>query len=194
MVARAPFQNEWPRPDFEAATFPTAVSEAPTSKTPKRFKARRKKRNERKTTNAGDWSWKPQPTCWPMDRKARRSPASAQNEAMTPAAKTSPWILVWRGWAPACLMKPRTFRDRTGRTQGMRFRMRPPRNANARAAGNPVVGAGGVGGGGTAASSVTGMSTRTAFPCAQRTPLSRRKGSMRLAASATSRRWREAPG
>ena len=89
-VASAPLQNEAARPVRRAVRLPAAMSEVPTSKTPKRFSPSRRKRPARKTTKAGDWSWKPQPTCSPAARSARSSPASAQKETSTPAVKAAP--------------------------------------------------------------------------------------------------------
>ena len=37
-------------------------------------------------TNAVDWSWKPQPICSPPARSATSTPATAANDASTPAA------------------------------------------------------------------------------------------------------------
>ena len=40
--------------------------------------------------NAGDCSWKPQPSCSPPRRRTSSRPASIQKEARTPAVKASP--------------------------------------------------------------------------------------------------------
>src|SRR5262250_556960 len=58
----------------------------PTSNTPERLSASAKKNSASTATATGDCSWKPQPSSPPSARAARRTPASSQNDAITPAA------------------------------------------------------------------------------------------------------------
>ena len=74
---------------------------------------------------------------------AGRRPGRQRGETM-PAAKarlwkTASWRLPW-----ACWMKARALRGMTGRTQGMKLRMKPPRMAKRRSSARGVLLVGGV--------------------------------------------------
>ncbi len=88
----------------------------------------------RPATTGGDWSWKPQPTAAPPLRTATRSPPRARNVTRTPAKKARPCARADRS-SPPWPASDAAFSDSTGNTQGMRFRIRPPRKAKARASG-----------------------------------------------------------
>ena len=49
---------------------------------------------------------------------------------MTPAANTKPLVRTAAGCFLACSTKPMALMDRTGNTQGIKFRIRPPRTAS----------------------------------------------------------------
>ncbi len=65
--------------------------------------------------------------------------ASASIEAITPAANISPLARTAAGCVLACSTRPIALMDRTGNTQGIRFRISPPRTASSMSAPSPGV-------------------------------------------------------
>ena len=137
-VASRPLRNEPAQPSRPDSRAPAAAAPAPISNTPKRFRPTRKNSMAARVTSHGLWNWKPQPSIWPPARSPMSSPAMAQKDTRTPAENTRPCAnaLCLPAWA--WRTRPRTFSDRTGRTQGMRLSRIPPRNARARAASRPA--------------------------------------------------------
>ena len=108
----------------------------PNSKTPDRLSARTKNRTASAVTTAGDWSWKPQPSCSPTPRSPAIAAPSAQNAITTPAANAMASRRSDR-WSPSrAVTSPSAFSDSTGKTQGIRFSNNPPANPKASATGN----------------------------------------------------------
>ena len=136
-VARTPLRKEPPSPPPESILPPSPTREVPISNTPKRLRPNMKMMTDRITMKAGDWSWKPHPSCSPPARRAIRTDASARKETSTPAVKTSPCRRAFAGSSPAWWMNPSTLMDSTGSTQGMRLRIRPPTRAKSRACHRP---------------------------------------------------------
>lgn len=77
----------------------------------------------------GLWRWKPQPMSFPSSLRVMRTPARAHMETTTPRPNVIPCHLILDESSPACWAKPVIFRPRTGKTQGMMFRIRPARRA-----------------------------------------------------------------
>ena len=77
-------------------------------------------------TNNGDCSWNPQPICSPPARNASSAAARHSMEQMTPAANTKPLVRTAAGCFFACSTRPKALIDRTGNTQGIKFRISPP--------------------------------------------------------------------
>jgi hypothetical protein len=89
-------------------------------------------------TNNGDCNWKPQPICSPPARSASSTAARQSMELITPAANTKPLVRTAAGCFLACSTRPMALIDSTGNTQGMRFKIRPPRIANSSSTGSDV--------------------------------------------------------
>ena len=101
----------------------------PNSKTPDRLSASTKNRIASALTTAGDCSWNPQPSCAPAARSKASATPSATNVSTTPAANaTASLRIVAR--VSLCVAKPSTFSVSTGKTHGMRLRIRPPTSAD----------------------------------------------------------------
>src|SRR5260221_12382490 len=82
----------------------------------------------------------------PLARRTAMRVARPRKKAKTPATKASPRWKTRRGCSPACCTKPKIFSAMTGSTQGIKFKIRPPRNALQRMAGKLCSGAAGGGG------------------------------------------------
>src|SRR5688572_10672833 len=106
-------------------------STEPNSNTPARLRPMRVNNAASAAMVAGDCSWNPQPSCSPPARAAISTLASARKASTTPAAYAS--ALLQRSRGSECCASARTLSDSTGNTQGMRLRIRPPRNANSSA-------------------------------------------------------------
>lgn len=124
-----PVKKDPANPSLDCRLAPAPVAASPTSNRPLRLSAKISMKTAMPKTNAGDWSWKPQPSCSPPARSTRSRPASDQNDASTPAAKTRPCTLTLVLSLPDWLTKPRILMPSTGNTQGMRLSTRPPRKA-----------------------------------------------------------------
>ncbi len=74
----------------------------------------------------------PQPIAAPDAFNPISAAAISANEASTPSAVINSPIRTRRRSAPAWLATDSIFNDSTGSTQGMKFRMSPPRRATAR--------------------------------------------------------------
>ncbi len=96
--------------------------------------------------NTGDWNCTPQPTDSPAARAAITTPASAIAKAITPAAEARNPVRTRAADCPAPATAPASLIVRTGSTQGIRFRISPPRNAAANAPRRGAVARGGAGG------------------------------------------------
>ncbi|MCY1173746.1 hypothetical protein D9M73_139210 [compost metagenome] len=79
-------------------------------------------------TTSGDCSWKPHPSCWPAARRPTRMAPSNTNDTTTPAENARP-LTRWPRLSSAWRAKPITLIARTGNTQGIRLRIRPPSSA-----------------------------------------------------------------
>ena len=102
------------------------------SKSPKRLRLRMKRISIMIRMKAGDCSWKPHPISSPVALMARTIPAKAMNVPMTPAAYVRLCERSRARGVSRCLMRPKSFMEITGSTQGMRLRIRPPRKAKRR--------------------------------------------------------------
>lgn len=58
----------------------------------------------------------------------KRMPLRTAKETRTPPVNETPCSAMDLRFSPACWTKPMIFRPMTGKTQGMRLRMRPPKN------------------------------------------------------------------
>ena len=104
--------------------------ETPISKTPKRLRATRVITKISPMTTPGNWSWAPQPTSPPLaDLITSIMIVSAQKKTRMPRAKVAEWAKTFFRSSPACPTKDITFSEITGKTQGITFRMMPPRKA-----------------------------------------------------------------
>ena len=88
-------------------------------------------------TNTGDWNWNPQPTAVPAARSASSAPPRPANATSTPAVYAAPCQRASPSRAPA---RPTAFIASTGKTQGIRLRISPPRKANPSRRRRPMVG------------------------------------------------------
>ena len=85
----------------------------------RRGSGRGERRGRRGTPrSAGDWSWKPQPTCCPPARSRSRTPRSAQNETRTPAVNTSPCTRACPGVVPRLLHEAEDLQGEDGQDAG----------------------------------------------------------------------------
>ena len=110
---------------------------APNSNMPDKFNAMTKNRIARAVTTAGDWSWKPQPSCAPAARSATITAPRTKNVITTPAENARPSWRNTRRSSPPEVASRSAFSDRTGNTQGIRFSRMPPANAKTSANGSP---------------------------------------------------------
>ena len=60
------------------------------------------------------------------------------NQAKMPTAKARPFPNMRARLSPACWMKPKILSEITGRTHGMRLRMKPPMKPKRRSFSRPV--------------------------------------------------------
>ena len=79
--------------------------------------------------NHGCWNCRPQPTACPVAFSRTSAPASSQKENRMPAAAATNPARTARRSPPPWPTTASSFIDKTGRTQGIRLRMSPPRNA-----------------------------------------------------------------
>ena len=145
-VAKRP-ETRWPAtpsrgpvPAARATNWGSGISNSP-----QRLRQNSTTTTSRKVTKTGFWNWTPQPTAAPAARATTAVPARAQNESTMPAAVArAPPTTAERPW-PALLTRPKTLSERTGRTHGMAFKIRPPRTPRASMARRlwPVAGAAG---------------------------------------------------
>ena len=84
-VASAPVKNDPAKPARPASDWPTPVQRPPRTITPDRPSAITNSTSASRVTKTGDWSWKPQPICWPPARRPSSAPATTANETSTPA-------------------------------------------------------------------------------------------------------------
>jgi hypothetical protein len=87
-------------------------------------------------TTTGDCNWKPQPSCSPPALSSSSVAARARKESTTPAVYAMPPRASARR-SSACVAKPSTLSESTGKTQGMRFSSAPPASASKMAANTP---------------------------------------------------------
>ena len=99
------------------------------SNSPNRFAVNRPRIRSIRTRNVGLWNWSPQPTATPIFCNAKRTAASAHIKTMTPAAAAKKPALTWALPRPSDFRAEDNLIDRTGSTQGMAFRIKPPRKA-----------------------------------------------------------------
>ena len=83
----------------------------------------------RADTKAGFWNWMPQPTAAPADRAMTAAVARSRNETRMPVAVARLPATTAPRPPSALFTSPTIFSDRTGSTQGIALRIRPPRNA-----------------------------------------------------------------
>ena len=79
--------------------------------------------------NAGFWNWMPHPTVPPASRSVASPPARTRKLVTMPAAPARKRSRNTRRGAPTAVSTADSFSARTGRTQGIRFRISPPRKA-----------------------------------------------------------------
>ena len=79
--------------------------------------------------NSGFWNWTPQPTVPPASRSIASPPASSMKLDTMPAAPARKRSRNWRRGAPTADNTDDSFSASTGRTQGIRLRISPPRSA-----------------------------------------------------------------
>ena len=84
-------------------------------------------------TITGDWSWKPHPTKTPLCLRNNNTKAIAINESTTPKQKDNECFLIISFDSPPIETKLNTLRDIIGNTQGIKFKIKPPINANNKA-------------------------------------------------------------
>ena len=77
----------------------------------------------------------PQPTAAPASFKPTSPPAIARKDVIIPSEEAIKLIRTVRSSAPPWETTPRIFNDITGSTQGIRFKISPPRRAKARIVG-----------------------------------------------------------
>ena len=145
-TARMPEPNASSVRFFEVQPVTPDGASCPNSNTPDRFSASTKNRIASALTTAGDCSWKPQPSSSPAARSKASAAPSATNVSTTPAAN-APASCRSVGRVSLCVAKPSTFNVSTGKTQGIRLRMRPPTSADTTASASvrpspPAIGAG----------------------------------------------------
>ena len=85
-----------------------------------------------KERKMGDWSWNPQPTWIPKYLNSRITLQINKNVCIAPEAKINPWALTSFGESDFSI-KLNIFKDKTGKTHGIKFKISPPINANKRA-------------------------------------------------------------
>ena len=73
----------------------------------------------------------------PMPRNANSTAAKAKKLTTTPAVYAAPCSKACRLDCPECFNNEKTFSDNTGNTQGITFKIRPPRKANNNQPGSP---------------------------------------------------------
>ncbi len=133
-TASTPVEAAPIRPPREARLPPTPWIEVPISYSPERLSAAASITSARIDTTTGDCSWKPHPIAAPPALAAIRITARARKVASTPPRKASPCARAARA-SCAWPASEAAFMDKTGNTQGIRLRIRPPRKAKATASG-----------------------------------------------------------
>ena len=73
----------------------------------------------------------------PTARSANNTAANAKKLTTTPAVYAAPCSKACARDCPECFSNEKTFSDSTGNTQGMTFKIRPPRKANNNQPGRP---------------------------------------------------------
>ena len=101
------------------------------SKKPQRLQANSATMTATAAMNTGCWNWMPQPTASPADFSAINPEASSSSEKMMPAAVARKLARTVAGGALPYLTRDISFNDSTGKTQGIRLRIRPPSSAKA---------------------------------------------------------------
>jgi hypothetical protein len=93
-------------------------------------------------TIAGDWSWKPHPTCSPAERQRQQQARERDEREHHARGESDAGMRIDPRVAVPGAASDSAFSERIGNTQGIRLRMRPPTNARATAAANVVLAAG----------------------------------------------------
>ena len=93
----------------------------------KRINAILKNKIDKRLETTLDWSCHPQPTAWPKFLKIKVKDKSASILSSTPKPKTKPWRHAF--FSEDSFTKDITFRAMTGKTQGIIFKIIPPKKA-----------------------------------------------------------------
>ena len=84
-------------------------------------------------TITGDWSWKPHPTKTPLCLRNKNAKAIVISESATPEQKDDECFLISSLDSPPVAAKLNTLSGIIGYTQGIKFKSKPPINANNKA-------------------------------------------------------------
>jgi len=110
-----------------ARVLPVFWIDVPSSNRPMSQRPMANMMRARMATVGAFWSWKPSVAEPVAARTAMMAPARTAKETSTPPVYQRPWLRSSLAWPLAAAeTMPMALIERTGRTQGMRLRMRPP--------------------------------------------------------------------
>ena len=117
-------------------TPPSLVSDEPIFISLKRIKPMININKLSKPTITGDCNWNPQPKYKPACLRRIMAIPININEIITPEQNDRAWALIFDGDWLLIETKLSTFREIIGKTQGIRFKIKPPTKANNNACNN----------------------------------------------------------